>query len=293
MHDADGVVFSVDEVDAAVPADRDALRAVEGGGEGGTTVTREALFPGAGDVMDFSRGEIEAEDLVALARREPEIAARIEVERARAAQRRAGDGRAVGRVAGLAGAGEGRDHASLHVDFADDVVADVADVEVALGVELDAVWLRELGLGGGAAIAGVAGLAGAGDGGDDLGLRVHAAHGVIRHVDDEEVSLAIETELMGEVEGRSEGGAAVARVTLGTGARDGRDGAVGCDAAHALAAVFAKPQRAVGPADDAEGIVELRGGGGAAVAGETADAGAGDGAEGGGGGDGGGPDEQR
>ena len=51
----------------------------------------------------------------------------------------------------------------------------------------------------------------------------------------------------------------------------------------ALAAVFAEPEIAVGAADDAEGVIELRGSGGTGVAGETFHAGAGDGAEGGGG----------
>jgi hypothetical protein len=97
----------------------------------------EAALSGAGEVMDPASLEVELEDLVPLARREPEIAFLVEIERTRPFQRGALDRRAIGRVAGLAGPGEGRDEARLHVDPADDMVADVADVEVALGSELD------------------------------------------------------------------------------------------------------------------------------------------------------------
>ena len=62
--------------------------------------------------------------------------------------------RAVGRVARLPGAGKRQLITPVwKVDAADDVVADVADEEVALGIKLDAVRLVELGLGGGAAVA--------------------------------------------------------------------------------------------------------------------------------------------
>ena len=134
----------VGEIDVAVGRDGDALRAGERGFLRGAAVAGEALLSGAGDVVNLAGLEVELEDLIALARGEPEVALRVEVERARAVQRRAGDRRAVGRRAGFAGAGEGGDDAGLHVHLADDVVADVADVEVARGVELDAVRLLEL-----------------------------------------------------------------------------------------------------------------------------------------------------
>ena len=75
----------------------------------------------------------------------------------------------IGSIAGFAGAGEGGDDAGLGGDFADHVVADVADVEIASGVELDAVRLVELGGVGGAGVAGVAGFTGADDRGDEAG----------------------------------------------------------------------------------------------------------------------------
>ena len=73
------------------------------------------------------------------------------------------------------------------------------------------------------------------------------------------------------------------RVALLAAAGDGVDLSVRRDLAHALAGVFAEPERAIRSAHDAEGIVDLRGGRGAAVAGEAFHAGAGDGADFGGG----------
>lgn len=140
--------------------------------------------------------------------------------------------------------------------------------------------LVELGGGGGAAVSGVAGFAGADDRGDEAGGEDDFADGVILHVHDIEVASAVETDLVREIQGRGEGGAAIACVSGLAITGDGADGAGGGNRADALAAVFAEPEIAVGAADHAEGVVDLRGGGGTGVAGETFDSGAGDGAEG-------------
>ena len=159
------------------------------------------------------------------------------------------------------------------------MVADVADVEIASGVELDAVRLVELGGGGGAGVAGVAGFTGADDRGDEAGGEDDFADGVILHVHYIEVASAVETDLVRLIEGRGGGGAAIAGVSSLAITGDGADGAGGGNRADALAAVFAKPEIAVGAADNAEGVVDLRSVGGTAVAGKAFDAGAGDGAE--------------
>ncbi len=90
------------------------------------------------------------------------------------------------------------------------MVADIADVEVALRPELDGVRLFELCLRGRAAVAAVTGLARAGERGEDAGLHVDLAHGVVDHVDDVEVARGIEAELVRLVEGGLEGGPPVA-----------------------------------------------------------------------------------
>ena len=92
IDDADGVVFGVDEVDAAVATDGETFRAGERGGERGAVVAGEAFFAGAGEVVNAAGGEVEAEDLIAFAGGEPEVPGGIEVERARAAEGCADDG---------------------------------------------------------------------------------------------------------------------------------------------------------------------------------------------------------
>ena len=137
-----------------------------------------------------------------------------------------------------------------------------------MGVELDTVRLLQLGLIGRAAIARVARLARTDDGGDDARLHVDLAHGVVLHVDHEEIAaLRAEAQFVGEVEGRRGGGAAITRVAGLARAGDQRDLAVLVHAPDALAAIFAIPDRAVGTPDHTEGIVHLRRGGRAAVAG--------------------------
>lgn len=266
---ADGVAFAVSEPDVAGGVDGDAFGARKSRLFGGAAVASEAAFAGAGDVVDEAGFEVELEDLIAFAGGKPEVALSVEVEGAGAFQRGACDGGAVGGGAGFAGACKGGDEAGLHVDLADDVVADVTDVKIALGSELDAVRLFELGVFGGAAVATVAGLASSGEGGEDAGFHVDLADGVVDHVDDEHVALGIEAEFMGFAEGGGKGGAAVAREADLPRASDCRNGAVGADLADALASVFAIVVGAVGAADDAEGVVEVGLQGRATVAGET------------------------
>src|SRR4051812_19713266 len=104
--------------------------------------------------MDYARGEIELKDGVPLPKREPEIALAIEVEGAWAIQRGAGDGRGVGGGLLFPVAGEGGDRAGFHRHLAKAVIADVADEQIAGGVELDRVRLLHLGGGSGAAVTG-------------------------------------------------------------------------------------------------------------------------------------------
>src|SRR5262245_32616160 len=103
--------------------------------------------------MNRSRLHIQPINGVAFAQREPHISAAVEVNRARAVEWGPGDLRAIGRRSFLPRAGECRDHACLHINPADAVVEDVADVKIAAGVELNAVSLIERRWRGGAAVA--------------------------------------------------------------------------------------------------------------------------------------------
>src|SRR5438128_1725109 len=116
--------------------------------------------------MDRAGFQIELEDSVAFAQREPKVAVAIEVDRARAEQRRAGNLRAVGRRAFFAGARKSADHPGRHHNFADSVVENVANEKVAAWIKLNAVRLVHRGLYGGASIAAESHFSDAGDGGN-------------------------------------------------------------------------------------------------------------------------------
>src|SRR5690606_11035556 len=109
------------------------------------------------------------------------------------------------------------------------------------------------------------GLSGAREGGDDPGFDRDLPHRVVDHVDDVEITGVVEAEFVRFAESRLESGTSVAGVAHLPRARDGGEDAVLPDPADALTGVFAKVERAVGPPHDAEGIVELGGGGGASV----------------------------
>jgi hypothetical protein len=85
---------------------------------------------------------------------------------------------------------------------------------------------------------------------------------------------------MRQIEGRLQSGTAIAAVTFRTRARDRADCAIGSHAADALAGVFAEPDRAIGTTHDAEGIVDLRRRGRAAITAAAFDAGASEGRDG-------------
>lgn len=277
VHHADGMAFAVGEPRVAFGVDGDAFRAAERGFFGGAAIAGEAAFAGAGDVEDLSGLEVEFEDLVPLACGEPEIALLVEIERAWAFERRAADGRAIGRRARFAHTGKGADRAGFHIDLADDVVADVADIQIALRSKLDAVRLLELGVLRRTTIAAVTRLAVSSDGGDDLGLEVDFAHGVVGHVHDVEIAFRIETQFVRQIEGGLQRRPTIAAVTFGPGARDGADRAIRRHTTDALPGVFAEPDRAVRAAHDAEGIVDRGLRRGAAIAITALHAGAGKG----------------
>src|SRR5262249_53010397 len=75
--------------------------------------------------------------------------------------------------------------------------------------------------------------------GDDVRLRVEAAHGVVLGVHDVDVALLVAADGLGSVERRLRRVTAVAAVALGPGARQRRDDAVGVDLAHRVALALA------------------------------------------------------
>ena len=157
------------------------------------------------------------------------------------------------------------------------MVPDIADVKIAVAAKLKAVGLLELRLSGRSSIAGIPGGSRPGDGGDDAGLPIDPPDRVVLHVGDVGVSGAVEADFVGQAEGGFEGGAAISGVAGLSGAGHGVDRAIRVDLADALPGVFTKPEGAIGPADQAERIVDLCGGGWAPISAEALGAGAGKG----------------
>src|SRR4029450_9221571 len=113
------------------------------------------------------------------------LAARIELDRVRLAELRAGGGSAVAGEAGLAGPRDGGNYAGAAVDLPHDVVLHLDEVHVAGVVEADFVGLVQLCIGGGAAGGGGAGYSAAGDGGDGV-APIDSADAVVAGVADVE-----------------------------------------------------------------------------------------------------------
>ena len=254
----DRMAFGVGQIDVAVRRDAQTFRAGQRGQLSRSSVASESFLSCSRDVMNRSRLHIKPINGIAFAQREPHISAAVEVNRARAVEWGPGDLRAVGRRFFLPRSGECRDHACLHINLADAVVEDVADVKIAARVELDAVRLIERRLRGRAAVARKSGLARSRDGRNDPRPRVNAADDMIEPFDEKHIALFVETDFVRFIERGSERGPAVARIAFLARARDGRDHAVPVNSADGVVHRVADIKRAVRPSRDAERIVEPR-----------------------------------
>src|SRR5579885_2547112 len=275
---ADGVALGVGDVQAVVRRPGDSLGPVQLGQPGRAAVPGMALFSGSGHVLDAPGALVDAVHRVAFAQNQVEVALGIGGDGPRAVQGRARQGRAVRRGFAVADAGEGGDYAGGEIHPAYAVISDVADEQAAAAIERDAVRLAELRLGGRAAVAAKAWFARARDGGDDFGLGVHSHDGVVGHIHEEQVAGFVEAHLIGLLERGGQGRTAHACVTFLAAARHGgEDVGLQIQAAYTVIVDVAEIQGAVGPHGDAVRIVNLRLGGGAAVARKSGDAGARDG----------------
>src|SRR5262249_8036563 len=252
----DRMSFSVGQIDVAVRRDAQPFRAGQRGELSRAAVPSESLLSSSRDVMNRSRLHIQPINGVAFAQSEPHISATVEVNGARAVEWGPGDLRAIGRRSFLSCSGECRDHACLHINFADAVVEDVADVEIAARVELDAVRLIERRLRGLSAVARKSGLARSRDGRNDPRLRVNTADYMIEPFDEKHIALFVETDFVRLIERSFERRPAVARIAFLARARDGRDHAVPVNSADGVVHRVADVKRAVRPSRDAERIVE-------------------------------------
>ena len=218
-----------------------------------------ALLSGPGEPMQRLGPPVDAQDRVAFAQRQIQIAIGGDRHRPRAAQRGAADRRLVGRVGGLASARVGLDDAGVEMQPADPLVADVADQEGAVAIEHDAVRLTQLRLHAGPFVPAEARDSGPGDRRDDAALRIHSPDHVVVALGDVEVPRLVELDFVRHVQGGLRGRPAVAVVALLSAAGDRRDGLrLRIEAADALVVEIAEVERAVGPEDEAVRVVHLR-----------------------------------
>src|SRR5439155_994195 len=130
----------------------------------------------------------------------------------------------------------------------------------------------ESGGGGGAAVAGKSAHAGAGESGDRPAGR-HAPDPIALELGDQDAPVRGHRHALGAVESGGGGGAAVAGEAVNAGAGDGGDNPAGRHAPDQIVFGVGDEEAPVGGHRDRIGGVESGGGGGAAVAGETLNAG--------------------
>ena len=188
-----------------------------------------------------------------------------------------GDGER-GEQGGVGVAAEDGADGAVGVQFADDVVARIGEIEGAGAVERHAGRIVDLGGGGAAAIAAGSGDPGAGDGGE-LPVGSQFADAVAFELGDIEVAGGVDGDVAGGEKGGIGGSGAVGGGCLAAGAGNGGDDAVGSDAADALVAEVGDVDIAGGIEREAVGEIELGAEGAAAVAAEPGDTGAGDGGD--------------
>ncbi len=142
---------------------------------------------------------------------------------AAAAYSRVGSRTAVAGIARLAGAGDGADKAGYGIDLADPAVQGVEYIEIAVGVESNAVGVVEQGVGGRTAIAAIARLAGTGDDADNSGIEVESANAVAVAIGDIELAVGAEAKVAQGCETCFAGVDAVGHGSCCAGAGDGGD----------------------------------------------------------------------
>ena len=106
------------------------------------------------------------------------------------------------------------------------MIADIANVQIAVWPELNAVRFVELCFGCGATISAITWLACSSQRRNRSGLEVDFANRMVVHVDNEKVAGSIESNLMGQVETSENGWSSISAVTCHTVASDGADDSV-------------------------------------------------------------------
>ncbi len=139
------VVLRVDNKDVSVWGTGDAFRAVKPGFKRWPVITGESGFAGSSDPLDSSCALIDCKDGIALAKHKINPAAAVGIDGARPVERHIVEGSLIWRALALARSGKRANAAGLRIDNPNAMVGDIANQQVAGGVESDAVRLAELG----------------------------------------------------------------------------------------------------------------------------------------------------
>src|SRR5690606_15520509 len=138
---------------------------------------------------------VDAEYLISLAKRQPEVSAGCPAKRARTSQRSflADGGHVPGRFR-LAGSAPGVDGSGLQIDHPDAMVPDIADEKLfARRIELDGMRPVERRFGRRSTISGKSRLPGSGHGFDNVRPGIEFANDVVRHLDPIEIAGRMES----------------------------------------------------------------------------------------------------
>src|SRR5581483_11973860 len=202
---ADSIVERIGDVEVIGRIDRDALRGVEHGENGGAIIAAVSLASVAGDGADGAAGSHFPDDVIAEIG-DVQIAGGIDGEADGSVQLRVGGGAAVARVSDAAAAGDCRDGAAG--DFAHAGGQRVGDVDVAGAIDGETFRGIQLGAGGRAVIAAEARRAVAGEIGDGP-VGGDFADDVVIGVGDVEVACRIHGDGLRAVQLRFRGRAAI------------------------------------------------------------------------------------
>ena len=142
---ANDVVLGVGHKEPAVPVCK-SLGSCQLGEVGRPAVARIAFLAGTSQMMKRPSLRGDTVDRIALAKREIKIAFMIEHHCSRPVQRRLFHRRTVRRRLSFAGAAIGLDHAARKIHLTNPMVPDVANEQLAAGIDRNAVRLAQLGL---------------------------------------------------------------------------------------------------------------------------------------------------
>ena len=140
------MVFGVGQIHVTVRSYGNSLGPIECGRARRAAVSRKSGAPRTRLKMNDPGAEIEPQQLMPFAANEEQIARGVKIERTRSVQGSSADRRTVRSGARLAGSSKGGDDSCLRINSAQDVIADLGDVEVARRTELQANGLVQPGL---------------------------------------------------------------------------------------------------------------------------------------------------